>query len=55
MQVVEAVASVIPRKVNLDNPDRVVWIEIVGEMTGLSVMTPDEDILSIMTMRDDQY
>ena len=55
MQVVEAVASVIPRKVDLDNPDRIVWIEIVGEMTGLSVLIPDEDILSIMTMRDDQY
>ena len=55
MQVVEAVAHVIPRKVNLDNPDRIVWIEIVGEMSGLSVLNPDEDILSIMTMRDDQY
>ena len=55
MQVVEAVASVIPRKVNLDNPDRIVWIEVVGEMSGVSVLNPDEDILSIMTMRDDQY
>jgi hypothetical protein len=24
-------------------------------MSGLSVLNPDEDILSIMTMRDDQY
>lgn len=55
MQIVEAVAHVIPRKVNLDNPDRIVWIEVVGEMSGVSVLNPDEDILSIMTMRDDQY
>lgn len=55
MDVVLAVAKVIPRKVNLDNPDRTVLIEIVGDQTGISVLNTDEDILSIMTMRDDMY
>lgn len=55
MDVVIAVASEISRKVNLDEPDNTVWVEIIGETTGLSVLREDTDILSIMTMRDDQY
>lgn len=55
MEVVKAVASVVERKVDLDNPDKTIWVEIVGEATGISVLDQDEDILSIMTMRDDQY
>ncbi|MGY5853634.1 MAG: THUMP domain-containing protein [Candidatus Thorarchaeota archaeon] len=55
MDVVEAAAEVISRIVNLDNPDWTVWIEIVGEWTGVSVLDRKDDILSIMTMRDDQY
>ena len=55
MDVIEQVAAVISRKVDLDNPDKTVWIEIVGPWTGISVLSEAEDILSIMTMRDDQY
>ena len=55
MDVVEAAAEVISRTVNLDNPDWTVWIEIVGEWTGVSIFNREEDIVSIMTMRDDQY
>lgn len=55
MEVVTAVADVIPRKVDLDNPDKIVWIEIVGELTGMSILQHEENILSIMTMRDDMY
>ncbi|MFW9954420.1 MAG: THUMP domain-containing protein [Candidatus Thorarchaeota archaeon] len=55
MEVVEAVAGVISRKVNLENPDKTVWVEIVGELTGISVLNPEVDILSIMTLRDDIY
>ncbi len=55
MDVVTEAASRIDRKVNLDNPDKTVWIEIVGKWTGVSVLVPEEDILSIMTMRDDMY
>jgi tRNA acetyltransferase TAN1 len=55
MEVIEQVASVIDRKVDLDNPDKIVWIEIVGPWTGVSVLDEEKDILSVMTMRDDQY
>ncbi len=53
--IINEVAPLINREVNLDNPDRTVWIEVVGEWTGVSVLVPEKDILSIMTMRDDQY
>ena len=55
MEVIKAVASVIPRKVNLDAPDKTVLVEIVGEWTGISVLNDSTDILSIMTMRDNMY
>ncbi len=55
MDVVKAVAAVIPRKVNLDSPDKTVLLEIVGEWTGMSILDEKEDVLSIMTMRDDMY
>lgn len=55
MEVVIAVADVIPRKVNLDTPDKTVLVEIVGDWTGISVLDEKDDILSIMTMRDDMY
>jgi len=55
MDVVKAVAGVIPRPVNLDAPDKTVIVEIVGEWTGVSVLDNKDDILSIMTMRDDMY
>jgi tRNA acetyltransferase TAN1 len=55
MEVVKAAASVVSRTVNLDDPDRTVWIEIVGEWAGVSILDQKRDILSIMTMRDDEY
>lgn len=55
MEVVKAVASVIPRKVNLNSPDKTVLVEIVGEWTGISILDEKNDVLSIMTMRDDLY
>ncbi len=55
MEVITAVAAVISRKVNLDNPDSTLWIEIVGDWTGMSLIDPEKDILSIMSLRDDEY
>ncbi|MFX1441126.1 MAG: THUMP domain-containing protein, partial [Promethearchaeota archaeon] len=55
MEIVNAAAAVISRRVNLDQPDKTVWIEIVGEWTGVSILSQNEDILSIMTMRDDMF
>ena len=54
-EIITKVASVIPRRVDLDTPDKTLWIEVMGELTGMSVLIPDDDILSIMSMRDDQY
>ncbi len=55
LDVVVAVASEIDREVNLDSPDKTILVEIVSETTGISVLNDESDILSIMTMRDDQY
>lgn len=55
MEIVEGVAAVISRRVDLDNPDWTVLVEVVGEWTGISVLREDEDILSIMKLRDDMY
>jgi tRNA acetyltransferase TAN1 len=54
MDVVKVVAEEVPRKVNLDNPDKTIWIEIVGEKTGMSVLNERTDILSIKSMRDQE-
>jgi len=45
--IVEKVAGNIKRKVNLTAPDKVVLIEVVGGLTGVSVIKP-EDILSVL-------
>ncbi|MBD3407870.1 MAG: RNA methyltransferase [Candidatus Lokiarchaeota archaeon] len=55
MDIVSAIATKVDREVNLDHADKYVWVEVVGEWAGVSVLVEDEDILSIMTMRDDQY
>jgi tRNA acetyltransferase TAN1 len=45
-EIIEAVAAQIKNPVNLDNPDRVLLVEIVGKYTGLSLVKP-EVILSV--------
>jgi len=44
--IIEAAAANIERKVNLSNPDKVVLIEVVGGLTGISVIKP-EQILAV--------
>jgi len=44
--VIEAAAANIERKVDLTAPDKILLIEIVGGLTGISVIKPD-DILSV--------
>jgi tRNA acetyltransferase TAN1 len=41
-EVVEAVASNIKKKVDLDKPDKVILIEIIGGLTGISLIAPDD-------------
>ena len=45
-EMIEAIARHIDRRVDLENPDRIVLVEILGKVTGISVIRPD-DILSI--------
>ena len=45
-EIIEKVAAAIKRKVNLTNPDKVVLIEVVGALTGVSILSP-QDILSV--------
>ncbi len=52
IEVVRAVAEEIPRSVNLDEPDKTIWIEIIGGLTGISVLNERTDILSIASMRE---
>jgi len=45
--IIEAAAANIERKVNLSNPDKILLIEVVGRITGVSVIKPGE-ILAVM-------
>lgn len=50
MTLIKRIADVIDRKVDLENPDKIVNIEIVGNWTGVSILNPD-DIFSIGKIR----
>jgi len=45
--IIEAAASNIERKVDLNNPDKILLIEVIGGLTGLAVIRPN-DILSVV-------
>ena len=45
--IIEAAAANIKRKVKLAGPDKIVLIEVVGRLTGMSIAKPD-DVLSVM-------
>jgi tRNA acetyltransferase TAN1 len=49
-EVIEAVAEGIDRHVDLEDPDWVVLIEIMGRVTGVSVVRP-EDVLNVQKER----
>jgi tRNA acetyltransferase TAN1 len=40
-EVIDAIAAKIPRKVDLRDPKRIVLVEIIGEVSGISVIPPD--------------
>ncbi|MEM2910578.1 MAG: THUMP domain-containing protein [Nitrososphaerota archaeon] len=41
-EIIEAVAAKIDKKVNLERPDWVVLVEVLGGLTGISVIKPDQ-------------
>jgi tRNA acetyltransferase TAN1 len=45
-EVVEAAAANVERKVNLEKPDKIIIVEVVGRLTGISVIEPG-DMLSV--------
>jgi tRNA acetyltransferase TAN1 len=46
-EIIEAVAANIKRKVNLQKPNKVMLIEVLGKLTGVSAIKP-EDVISVM-------
>ncbi|MDA4117454.1 MAG: THUMP domain-containing protein [Thaumarchaeota archaeon] len=49
-ELIDTIADVMDRKVNLNSPDKVVNVEVLGEYTAISVVRPDE-ILSIIKLK----
>lgn len=47
LEIIEAAAANIERKVDLDKPDKILLIEVIGGLTGISVIKSD-DIISVM-------
>jgi tRNA acetyltransferase TAN1 len=45
--IIEAAASDIKQKANLENPDRILLIEVLGALTGISLLKP-KDILAVI-------
>jgi tRNA acetyltransferase TAN1 len=45
--IIQVAAANLKRKVNLSNPDKILLIEVVGGLTGITVAKPDE-ILSVL-------
>jgi len=46
LDIVEAVANRIPKRVDLDKPDKILLVQVVGKFTGISLVKPDM-ILSV--------
>jgi tRNA acetyltransferase TAN1 len=50
MEVIEAIAEGIERKVNLEEPDWIILVQIVGKRTGIAVL-PSDGIISVQKER----
>jgi len=42
IEIIEEIAELIDEKVDLENPDKILRIDIIGKFAGISVLTPDE-------------
>ena len=49
-ELIDTIAEVVDRKVNLNTPDKVFQVEVLGDYTAMSVVEPDE-ILSITRLK----
>ena len=46
-EVIAYLAPSIDRKVDLNNPDKIVWIDVIGRNTAIAVLNP-QDIFSVI-------
>ncbi len=46
IEIITALAELIDEKVDLENPDKILRVDIIGRYTGFSVLTP-QDIFSV--------
>ena len=44
--IIDTIAKKVERKVNLENPDRIIMIEVIGDLAGIALLKAD-DILSV--------
>ena len=42
IEIVEYLAADIEKKVDLGNPDWILWVDVIGRETALSLLRPDE-------------
>ena len=43
-EIIEAIAPYVNRKVNLSNPDKIIRVEVIGAITGLSLLRPEDEV-----------
>ena len=46
-EIISSIADLVTSRVSLERPDKIILVEIVGEMTGLSLLKGDRGILNI--------
>jgi len=44
--IIDTIAKKVDRKVKLENPDRIIMIDVIGDLVGIALVRPD-DILSV--------
>ncbi|TFG09932.1 hypothetical protein EU538_03545 [Candidatus Thorarchaeota archaeon] len=54
MDIIDAVAKLVSSPVDLETPDKIIWIEVVGKWTGVSIFESEDDILSIKPLIEDE-
>ncbi len=51
MEIIDSIAKHINRKVNLEDPDRIILIEIIGKETGISLIKKDDIFSQVKSKR----
>ncbi len=51
MQIIKSIAERIDNKVNLENPDWVILVQVLGGLTGVSILRPNQIFSSVVEKR----